>query len=125
MDRWPTRLTGVAMWPDIPKDKISKQAYAAGFGAFAILCVCIYLADKLFTRLLDDEYSELILFIPAFVAFLVIQPVASKVEGWLTVRYCLKHGGHTFVANRNVESLRQCARCGAIDFDHWEESRAK
>jgi hypothetical protein len=111
------------VWPEIPKESIGKQASAAGFAAFLLLAGAIYLTDKLLAHLFGAEWSELLLAAPAFLACLVVEPVRWRVENWLIVRHCMRHGGHTFVQSRHAESLRQCARCGSLDMEHWKRTK--
>ncbi len=103
------------MWPDIPKSHIQKQAEVAGFVAVGLLFICMYVAYRLITRAIRSEDAMIILGAPSILVFLALNPVAIRVERWLTVRYCLTHGGHTFLPNAPSDSLRRCARCDYLD----------
>jgi len=109
-------------WP-IPRREIENISWVCGVTALCLVGLGLYEAGRLLTHLLDREWSNLILLVPSFFAVLVIEPVQWRVNWYLTVWYCHTHGGHTYIPNAHATSLHKCARCGAIDMEHWRKSR--
>lgn len=85
----------------------------SGFAAFSILGYCLYMVTDLLARHIGIDWAEIITYIFAFFAFLVIIPVKHTVERWYARHYCNQYS-HRFetLSDQQGREVAWCKRCG-------------
>lgn len=84
-----------------------------GLAAFALAGYSLYRLTLWLSTYVGYNWAEIITYIPAFFAFLIIFPVQEAVERWYARRYCKEHG-HRLDSFKYAhgKDVTWCKRCG-------------
>jgi hypothetical protein len=106
-----TRLTD--MREEGLRQRASSVGLNAGIAAFVLLGIAIYFVFRLLARRIGNDWAEVVTFVPAFSAFIVVMPVQHIVRSWYLRRHC-DQNGHMFETwnDRTGRQITMCKRCG-------------
>jgi hypothetical protein len=87
--------------------------FALGFAALLLVGYVLYRITLLLSRYIGHDWAEIVTYLPALFAFLVIFPVQAVVERWHARRYCEQHS-HRLEAfkDKGGTEVTWCRRCG-------------
>jgi hypothetical protein len=63
-----------------------------GFAGFALLGLLLHQIYRWLSRVLDEEWANLIIAIPAFCAFFIVIPIRDLYVRYVAAKFCVKHG---------------------------------
>lgn len=115
-----TQSVRVKVDMDIDRKKLKNQGYALGFGVFVAIGLALYSFQFAISDVVGDDWASIIIFIPAFCAFLVIGLVAERYALFMERRICGKRG-HIYekITPDKDEPYVVCKQC-----HHYQKSRS-
>lgn len=95
--------------------RADQVGFCFGLLAFAVLGLLIYIVFLYLSELLGEEAAYLVTILPAFFAFLIIQPAQRYAARYYKRVHCKKHGHNLkSIEAKDGTQFVVCMRCGSF-----------
>jgi hypothetical protein len=100
----------------VDPERLDRLSLATGIGAFVVVVLSIYGANRLLSWLVGPFWAEAVLALPAFFAFVSIFWTADKSRSAIARWLCHRQGGHRYLPYEGVRDFERCEYCDDVRF---------